>query len=149
MKNYINMWMKTCFIHIFMQIFMLLCYFCFRIFMKFSSKCRTKKLGMIYTIFGSFCLFYNWDGANIRPKIRPRKILEQCRFRSSGFIRRQLIRIHTILPLNETIIIMKWYHWNEKKLLKCLYISVNSYGHVGTVTSPNQTFFPGQAWLSG
>ena len=38
--------------------------------MKFSPKCRTKKLGnMIYTIVGSFCSFLNWN-------IRPRKILD-------------------------------------------------------------------------
>ena len=30
-----------------------------------------------------------------------------------------------------------------------LYVKVNSYGHVGMVSSPNHTFFPGQAWLSG
>ena len=42
--------------------------------MKFSPKCRTKKLGMIYTILGSFCSFSNWEGANIRPQIRLRKI---------------------------------------------------------------------------
>ena len=42
--------------------------------MKFSPKCRTKKLGMIYTILGSFCSFLNWEGADIWPRIRPRKI---------------------------------------------------------------------------
>ena len=42
--------------------------------MRKSPKCRTKKLGMIYTILGSFCSFLNWEGANIRPEIRPRKI---------------------------------------------------------------------------
>ena len=42
--------------------------------MKFPPKCRTKKLGMIYTIFGSVCSFLNWKGADIRPRIRPRKI---------------------------------------------------------------------------
>ena len=45
-----------------------------RIFMKFSPKCRSKKLGMIYTILGSFCSFFNWKRADIRPKIWPRKI---------------------------------------------------------------------------
>ena len=30
--------------------------------MKFSPKCRTKKLGMLYTILGSFCSFLNWEG---------------------------------------------------------------------------------------
>ena len=29
-----------------------------RIFMKFSPKCRTKKLGMIYTILECFCLYF-------------------------------------------------------------------------------------------
>ena len=36
--------------------------------MKFSPKCRTKKLGMIYTIVGSFCYFLNWKGAIYGPK---------------------------------------------------------------------------------
>ena len=45
-----------------------------QIIMKFSPKCRTKKLGIIYTILGSFCSFFNCKGADIRPQIRPRKI---------------------------------------------------------------------------
>ena len=46
------------------------------IFMKLSPKCRTKELGMnmVCTIFGSFCSFLNWEGADIWPQIRPRKI---------------------------------------------------------------------------
>ena len=36
--------------------------------MKFPLKCRTKKLGMIYTILGSFCSFLNWEGADYCPK---------------------------------------------------------------------------------
>ena len=36
-------------------------------------KCKTKKLGMIYTILGCFCSFFNWEGADILPQIRPRK----------------------------------------------------------------------------
>ena len=46
--------------------------------MKFSPKCRTKKLGMIYTVLRSFCSFLNWEGAIIQPQIEPRKIPEQC-----------------------------------------------------------------------
>ena len=42
--------------------------------MKFSPKCRSKKLGMIYTILGTFCLFFNWERADIQPEIRPREI---------------------------------------------------------------------------
>ena len=42
--------------------------------MKFSHKCRTKYLGMIYTISGSFCLILNAEGADIQPLIRLRKI---------------------------------------------------------------------------
>ena len=42
--------------------------------MVFSPKCRTKKLGMIYTILGSFCFFFNWEGAQNWPHIRLRKI---------------------------------------------------------------------------
>ena len=42
-------------------------------FIKFSPKCKTKKLKW-YTLFsGSFCSFLNWEGADIRPQIRPRK----------------------------------------------------------------------------
>ena len=33
-----------------------------RIFIKFSPKCRTKKLGMIYTILGGFSSFLNCIG---------------------------------------------------------------------------------------
>ena len=29
--------------------------------MKFSPKCRTKKLGVIYTNLGNFCSFFNWE----------------------------------------------------------------------------------------
>ena len=43
--------------------------------MKFSPKCRTKKLGMNDTHhFGKLLLISNWEGTNIRPQIRPRKI---------------------------------------------------------------------------
>ena len=42
--------------------------------MKFSPKCRTKKLGIMKTILGGFCSFLNWEGADIQPQIRPRKI---------------------------------------------------------------------------
>ena len=42
--------------------------------MKCSPKCRTKKLGMIYTILGSFCSFLNWKWTIVQPQIRPRKI---------------------------------------------------------------------------
>ena len=42
--------------------------------MKFSQKCRTEKLGVIYTILGSFCLFLNWEVADIWPQIRLRKL---------------------------------------------------------------------------
>ena len=44
--------------------------------MKLSPKCRTKKMGMSYTILGSFCSFLNWEGVYIWPQIRPRKIPE-------------------------------------------------------------------------
>ena len=45
--------------------------------MKFSPKCRTKNLGMIYTILVSFWSFLNWEGADIQPQISPRKIPDQ------------------------------------------------------------------------
>ena len=44
------------------------------IFVKFSPKSRTKKLGMIYTVLGCFCSFLNWKGAYIQPQIRSMKI---------------------------------------------------------------------------
>ena len=48
--------------------------------MNFSPKCYTMKLVMINMIFGSFCSFFNWEGADIQPQIRSRKIseIEQC-----------------------------------------------------------------------
>ena len=36
--------------------------------MKLSPKVRTKKLGIIYTIFGSFCSFLFLVGADIQPQ---------------------------------------------------------------------------------
>ena len=48
--------------------------------MKFPPKCRTKKLGMVYTILGIFRSFLNWEGADIHPQIRPRKIFESTLF---------------------------------------------------------------------
>ena len=41
--------------------------------MKFSPKCRTKKLG-IHTMLGIFGPLFNWERADIRPEIRPRQI---------------------------------------------------------------------------
>ena len=52
-----------------MQIFMLSNFaILVLIFMNVSPKCRTKELGIIYSILGSFCSFFNWEGADIRPK---------------------------------------------------------------------------------
>ena len=34
--------------------------------LKFSSKCRTEKLEMIYTNLRSFFLLLNWEGADIQ-----------------------------------------------------------------------------------
>ena len=64
--------MKTCFHSHFYANFHASVTFLF--VFRFSPKCTTKQLGMIYTILGSFCLFLNWEGADIRPQIRPRKI---------------------------------------------------------------------------
>ena len=36
--------------------------------MKFSTKCRTEILEMIYTNLGSVCLFLNWEGPIFSPK---------------------------------------------------------------------------------
>ena len=42
--------------------------------MKFSPKCRTSEIEIdIHTILGSFCNVFNWEGADIRPQIRPKK----------------------------------------------------------------------------
>ena len=41
--------------------------------MKFSLKYK-----MIYIILGSFCSYLNWEGTNIRPQIKPRKIPALC-----------------------------------------------------------------------
>ena len=68
-----KMWMKTCFHSYFYAYFHAFVSFV-PIFMKCSPICRTKKLGMIYTIFGRFCLILNWEGAHIQPQIRLRKI---------------------------------------------------------------------------
>ena len=61
-------------IHIFMPIFMNgnLAIFV-RILVKFSLKCRTKNLGMIYNILEYF-IFELGRGLYIRSQIRPRKI---------------------------------------------------------------------------
>ena len=41
--------------------------------MKFSPNCRSKELGVLFTILGSFCSFLDWEGADILPKNGPRK----------------------------------------------------------------------------
>ena len=48
--------------------------------MKFSPKYRTKKLGMIHTIWGSFRSLLNWEGVVILPEIRPWKIPAQIEY---------------------------------------------------------------------
>ena len=74
------MWMKTCFHSHFYANFhaSVTLLFLFGFSWDFRLKWRTssKKLGMIYTIFGSFCSFLNWEEANIRLQIRPKKIPE-------------------------------------------------------------------------
>ena len=46
----------------------------------------------------------------------------------------------------QTILIWIFGHYvSIVCLFDFLYVSVNSYGQVGTVSSPNTTFFPGQA----
>ena len=53
--------------------------------MKFSPKFRTRKLGIINTIWGNFCSFFKWEGADIRPQIRPKKNpLQQKTFLNFG-----------------------------------------------------------------
>ena len=44
------------------------------IFMKFSSNFRTKELGILFTILGSFHSFLDWEGADIWLQNRPKKI---------------------------------------------------------------------------
>ena len=41
--------------------------------MKFPANCRTRIGNDIHHL-GSFCSFFNWEGADIRSQIRPRKI---------------------------------------------------------------------------
>ena len=50
--------------------------------MKFSPKYRAKELRTIFTILGSFFSFLNWEGAEIRPQIWPRKIPDQITLES-------------------------------------------------------------------
>ena len=45
------------------------------IIMKFTPNCRAKELLMLFTNFGSFGSFLDWEGADIRPQNSPRKIL--------------------------------------------------------------------------
>ena len=45
--------------------------------MKFLPECRTNKLGMVYTILGSDCSFFNWEGADVWLQIRLKKIPER------------------------------------------------------------------------
>ena len=49
-----------------------------RIFMKFSPECRTKKLGMTYTTFGSFSHFSIGKGLLFGPKSGQGKSLDIC-----------------------------------------------------------------------
>ena len=42
--------------------------------MKFSLMGRPSELGMFYAILGSFFSFFSWEGADIWPQIRLRKI---------------------------------------------------------------------------
>ena len=64
--------------------------------MKFSPKCRTKKLGMIYTILGSFCSFLNWEGVGIRPQI----VLGKALSSSKGMLF-VLIRLASMMEVYE------------------------------------------------
>ena len=110
-----------------MQIFMHLNFAIFvQIFMKFSPKCRAKQLGMIYTILGSFCSYLNWEGADIRPQFRPRKI-PACPF---GFSPGSALfaKIKTIIVLDYDPMICTMTHsmWNNSTLYKGLKISVHS-----------------------
>ena len=43
------------------------------IFIKFSPKCRARKLGIYYISLGRFCSILNWEGADIGPQIWPRE----------------------------------------------------------------------------
>ena len=48
--------------------------------MKFSPKCRTKKLGMIYTIPGCFCSFLIGKGLLFGPKSGLGKFVKEFAF---------------------------------------------------------------------
>ena len=44
------------------------------IFMKCTPKSRTNEFEMMFTILGSVCSILDWEGADIRPQTRPKKI---------------------------------------------------------------------------
>ena len=105
-----------------------------RIFMKFSPKCRTKQLGMIYTILGSFCSFFNCGkGLIFCPKIRPRKIpalhklINQfCKFGKfrMGFRRKQNFTKIKYLRNGENTLTVRHCHLTLK-LIACKNASEN------------------------
>ena len=68
--------------------------------MKFSPKCRTKKLGMIYNILGSFCSFCNWEGLLFCPKPGLGKSLAKAKARQS--IQCVLIRLNIVVQLQNS-----------------------------------------------
>ena len=67
------------------------------IFLKFSPKCRTKKLSMIHTILGSFCSFLNCEGADILPQIRPRKGISLYYLKAGFFFLLHLVELFLII----------------------------------------------------
>ena len=83
--------------------------------MKFSSKCRTQKLRMKYTIFGSFSSFLNWERANIRPQNRPRKIPVDI-FCGLYLFNYKILGSEYHIQLNKHI----WASWRENLSSGCL-----------------------------
>ena len=96
--------------------------------MKFSPKCRTKKLGMINTVLGSFCSFFNWEGTVIRPQIRPRKILDS--YKINLLSRESWKKVVTLSPLYTGYPIIPTSHWYACGNQDCFYAPKGTLGGI-------------------
>ena len=74
--------------------------------MKFSPKCRTQKLEMLYTILGSFCLFLNLERADyaksgIGKSLRRRASCSRTQHIASSEVHQQSLDLKSsTLPLS-------------------------------------------------
>ena len=119
-KNVKENYENVVFIHILCK-FSCICNFAIfvRIFINFSPKCRSKKLGMIYTILGNFAHFFNWERADIRLPIRHKKIPAFCHLLI--FFKHQHFR--------NTIRVSKVWIQIRPDLLSCLFSMIISRQH--------------------